>query len=86
MVASDDVIMAEVETTGTHQGEFQDLPPTGRSVELWEMDKVLIADGTVEHWNAYYDTQELPDQLGLTFPAVIRQLPTLAWRKLQASL
>ena len=31
--------------------------------------------------HAYFDTQAIPEQLGLTFPAIIGQLPKLAVRK-----
>lgn len=86
VVSSGDVVMVEFIITGTHDGEFQGLPPTGREVEIRGIEKFRIADGKVVECHVYYDTQELANQLGLTFPTVIGQLPKLAWGKLQATL
>ena len=45
--------------TGTHRGEFQGIPATGRSVEIGVIDIVRVAEGRiVEHWNCV-------DRLGL---------------------
>jgi predicted ester cyclase len=45
--------------TGTHQGPFQGLEPTGRQVEIHVIDIVRVADDRiVEHWNCV-------DRLGL---------------------
>lgn len=82
-IAQADVVMEEVEITGTHEGEFKGLPPTGREVEIWAMSKFLIEDGQVEEWYTYYDTSELQDQLGLSFPEIIGQLPKLVWGKIR---
>lgn len=62
------------------------LPPTGRALEVHTMAKVLVADGQIEEWHEYYNRQEVPEQLGLTYPEVIGQLPKLVWGKLRASL
>lgn len=86
LVASDDVVMVELRITGTHEGEFMGIPPTGRSVEIPAADKFVVADGKVQEWRTYFDTQEIPEQLGLTFPTVVGQLPKLAWRKFRASV
>lgn len=86
LVASESVVMADLNVTGTHAGEFKGIPPTGREVEFGAMVKYVVADGNVEECYVYYDTQELADQLGLTFPTVLRQLPKLVWGKLRATL
>lgn len=83
LVASEDVAMTEVRITGTHEGEFKGLPPTGREVEVLAMSLYLIENGKVVEVRQYYDTAELQAELGLTFPAVLRQLPKLLWRKLR---
>jgi steroid delta-isomerase-like uncharacterized protein len=83
IVASGDIVLAEVRITGTHDGEFKGLPPTGRSVDIRGMGKFLIEDGTVEACHLYYDSREMATQLGLTFPAILGQLPKLVWRKLK---
>lgn len=84
MASSADMVMVEYRVVGTHDGEFQGLPPTNREIELWAVDKFLITNGQVEEWESYYDTAELQDQLGMTFPTVIGQLPKLALGKLRS--
>jgi steroid delta-isomerase-like uncharacterized protein len=86
VISSGDVAAVEVNITGTHKAEFKGIPPTGREVDFRGMSRYVVVDGKVEEGYTYYDTQELPNQLGLTFPAVIGQLPKLAWRKLRTSL
>lgn len=86
LLAGDGVAMAELTISGTHQAAFMGIPPTYRTIEIWAIDKFLIEDGQVVEWRPYFDSQEIPDQLGLSFPAVLGQLPTLAWRKLQSKL
>lgn len=85
LVADDDVAMVEAQVSGTHEGEFKGIRPTGRRIEFRLMTKLVVEDGRVTTWNEYYDTQEPPAQLGVTFPAVIGQLPKLAWGKLRAT-
>lgn len=86
VASSGDVVLIEFTITGTHDGEFQGLPPTGREVEIRGVEKFRIADDKVVECHVYYDTQELANQLGLTFPTVLGQLPKLAWRKLRTTL
>jgi len=45
MLAEDDVVMIEITLAGTHEGEFQGIPPTGREVEIQGMEKYLVSDG-----------------------------------------
>jgi steroid delta-isomerase-like uncharacterized protein len=85
IVVSGDIAMAEVRITGTHEGEFKSLPPTGRSVDIRGMGKFSVTDGTVETCRLYYDSREMAAQLGVTFPEILGQLPKLAWRKLKAT-
>jgi predicted ester cyclase len=64
--ADGDLVMTHKTFTGTHTGEFQGIPPTGRSVRFDVMDIVRLEDGMfVEHWGVV-------DQLGL-----LRQLGAL---------
>jgi steroid delta-isomerase-like uncharacterized protein len=65
MLAGDDVVMAEWTVTGTHEGEFDGIPPTGRAMEMAGMSKMLFADGRVQEDRLYYDLQAMFDQLGL---------------------
>lgn len=59
-----EVTMQEWMMVGTHKGEFNGLPPTGRVIEMNTMSKTLIADGKVQEVREYYDPQVFMDQLG----------------------
>ncbi|MBX0298030.1 ester cyclase [Haloarcula nitratireducens] len=85
MVANEDTVMAEVRITGTHEGEFKGLPSTGQSVDIRGMGRFLISDGTVEKCHIYYNSQEMANQLGITFPEILGQLPKLILKKLKLS-
>ena len=52
VLASGDKVVARVRATGTHEGEFMGMPPTGKSVDVQLIDIMLFAeDGRVrEHW------------------------------------
>lgn len=51
--------------TGTHQGEFFGIPPTGKSIKITGMNIFRIEDGKiVEHWNRA-DDLGLMQQLGV---------------------
>jgi predicted ester cyclase len=64
--AAGDKVMTYKTFTGTHTGEFQGIPPTGRSVRFDVMDIVRLEGGQfVEHWGVV-------DQMGL-----LRQLGVL---------
>jgi steroid delta-isomerase-like uncharacterized protein len=65
MLAGDEVVMIEWTVTGTHEGAFNDIPPTERELEHTGMSKILIADGKVQEDRIYYDFQEVIEQLGL---------------------
>lgn len=82
VVSGGDVVMVEFTITGTHDGPFRGVPPTGRDVEIRGVEKFRVADDRVREIRVFYDTREIPEQLGLTFPTVVGQLPKLAWRKI----
>ena len=86
LVAGDGVAMAELTISGTHQGDFMGIPPTYRSIEIWAIDKFVVENGRVVEWRPYFDSKQIPAQLGLSFPSVIGNLPTLAWRKIRSSI
>jgi steroid delta-isomerase-like uncharacterized protein len=51
LIAEGDKVVARTTMTGTHQGDFFGIPPTGRSVTLAGIHIVRVADGRViEHW------------------------------------
>lgn len=73
----DEVLFAEWRMRGTHEGSLNGLPPTGRSLDLDGVDVVTISDEGITSVRGYFDMSEVNEQLGLTFPTVIGQLPKL---------
>lgn len=66
MLTSNDQVMYEATLTGTHEGEFAGIPPTGRDVELRAMETYRVADGVIQEQRVYVDQQEFLEQLGMT--------------------
>jgi steroid delta-isomerase-like uncharacterized protein len=64
MVAEGDKVAVRLNVTGTHKGELQGIPPTGKKVSFSAMDFITLMDGKVaEEWmNA--DTMKLMQQIG----------------------
>jgi len=57
--------MQRLTVRGTHQGEFQGIPATGKAVEVWLMVTSRIADNKiVEEWQLV-DTLSMLQQLGV---------------------
>ena len=51
IAAEGDTVAARVAFRGTHQGEFQGIPPTGKEVAFSSMEFNRVVDGKVkEHW------------------------------------
>jgi predicted ester cyclase len=51
IIAEDDLVAARASFTGTHQGEFLGIPPTGRQVTVSATYICRLADGKiVERW------------------------------------
>ena len=56
--------MARLTITGTHQGAFQGLPPTGKQITMSGIEIVRLVDGkAVERWGEL-DNLGLLQQLG----------------------
>lgn len=72
------VLVVEWTMRGTHTGVFQGLPPTGREIALDGADVITVSEDGFESMRLYFDQSSMVEQLGLTFPAVIGQLPKLA--------
>jgi steroid delta-isomerase-like uncharacterized protein len=60
------IVMTESTFTGTHDGEFNDIPPTNKEVEMSNMSKIRIEDGKVREHRTYYNPQEFSEQLGVS--------------------
>ena len=65
VLVSGDKVVARVRATGTHQGEFLDMPPTGKRVDVQLIDIIRFGeDGLArEHWGVF-DTMAMMQQLG----------------------
>ena len=66
MLVSDDLAMIEWTWTGTHEEEFEGIPPTQNAVEVRGMMKLVIEDGQIQEEWSYYDAQDHLAQLGIT--------------------
>lgn len=74
----DGVIVVEWTMHGTHTGPFNGLPPTHRTVALDGVDLVTASENGIESIEIYYDQASIKEQLGLSFPTILGQLPKLA--------
>jgi predicted ester cyclase len=66
MVAEEgeDKVAVRYNIIGTHKGEFQGIPPTGKEVSFGAMDFITLIDGKVaEEWEIA-DTMGLMQQIG----------------------
>jgi predicted ester cyclase len=86
MLTGADVAMYEVRLTMTHEGPLGSVPPTGRRVELRGASTLRLEDGLIREHRFHTDMADAAEQLGLTFPTVIRQLPTLVVGKMRSVL
>jgi len=63
-IAEGDLACGRSTTTGTHQGEFMGISPTGKRIEVQGYDLVRIRDGqATEHWGLL-DGLTMMQQLG----------------------
>ena len=63
-LAERDLVASRWTITGTHRGEFQGAPPTGRQVTMSGIDISRVVDGKVaEHW-AQFDFLGVLQQIG----------------------
>jgi steroid delta-isomerase-like uncharacterized protein len=65
LIAEGDKVVGRGTWSGSHRGQFMDIPPTGKRVSFGVMDIGRIADGKiVEHWGQT-DMLGLLQQLGV---------------------
>ncbi len=66
VLASGDKVVARVQATGTHQGEFMGMPPTGKSIDVQLIDIIRFGDDGLarEHWGIV-DLMAMMQQLGV---------------------
>ena len=86
MLTDETLAMYEVRLTMTHEGPFGGLPPTGRRVEIRGVSILRVTDGVVDEHRFHTNMADVTEQLGLSFPAILRQLPRLVLGKVRSSL
>lgn len=65
VVGDADAVYVPWKMTGTNTGSFHGLPPTGKAVTLAGVDLVRLSSGGIESVTGFFDSRELPVQLGL---------------------
>jgi predicted ester cyclase len=68
MVAEGDKVAVRLNVTGTHKGEFQGIPPTGKKLSLDEMGFITIIDGKITEGWISADTMRLMQQIAAVPP------------------
>jgi steroid delta-isomerase-like uncharacterized protein len=64
IVVEGDLLCARGTMSGTHEGDFMGMPPSGKHFEVEGFDMVRIRDGRVtEHWGVF-DSLGMMQQLG----------------------
>jgi steroid delta-isomerase-like uncharacterized protein len=65
LIAEGDEVVLHMTWTGTHEGEFMGIPPTGKRISINVIDILGIAEGKfVEHWGVM-DSMAMMQQLGV---------------------
>ena len=66
IIASGDKVVARVRATGTQDGEFMGLPPSGKRIDVQLMDIIRFGDDGLahEHWGVF-DAMTMMQQLGV---------------------
>jgi steroid delta-isomerase-like uncharacterized protein len=63
--ASDGLVTGRWVMTGTNDGPFMGLPPTGLPIRVDGVDLIRVEGGRIRAVDGYFDTASLPRQLGL---------------------
>jgi steroid delta-isomerase-like uncharacterized protein len=64
LIAEGDKVAIRLNVTGTHKGEFQGIPPSGKKLSLDEMGIITIIDGKITEGWISSDTMRLMQQIG----------------------
>lgn len=64
-IAEGEKVVSRFEWTGTHQGEFFGVPPTGRQVRVWGIVIDRLEKGRIKETRIIMDTMGLMTQLGV---------------------
>jgi len=68
LLAEGDTVAVRYRTTGTHEGAFRGIEPTGEAVEITSMAMVRVEDGELAEWWNHPDRFGLFTQLGVVEP------------------
>ena len=71
-VAEGNKVASRFEWTGTHQGEFLGIPPTGRHVRVWGIVIDRLEEGRIKDTRIIMDTLGLMAQMGVFPPPTIK--------------
>jgi predicted ester cyclase len=83
VAADEQMVAARMSFTGTHTGEFQGIPPTGRKVAFGSVEINRMVDGKVaEHW-FQLDQVAVLQQLGLVIIPGPRLLARIVFQQLK---
>ena len=65
MISDGNKVVSRVKATGTHEGEFMGMPPTGKRIDVQLIDIVRFGDDGLahEHWGVF-DALTMVQQLG----------------------
>jgi len=89
IAAEGDMVVARVSFRGTHRGQFQGLPPTGKEVNFTSMEINRVVEGKVEeHW-VEIDLLRVMGQLGLVVipgPRLLGRMLVRQAKKLRSRL
>lgn len=69
---------------GTHEGPMEGIPPTGNAVSVPTMTVIDVSEAGIMAWRDYWDGQAFAEQLGLTFPSILRLLPRMVSTKVRS--
>ena len=63
--SGDDVSIIEFTARGTHEGQLEDIPPTGKKVEIFVCNIIEARDGKILREREYFDQMSMLQQLGV---------------------
>lgn len=64
-IAEGENVVTRMSFTGTHQNDFQGIPPTGNTIDLEGYLLDRFSDGKIVEHRAMYDTMTMMQQLGV---------------------
>jgi predicted ester cyclase len=70
MIAEGDTVVVRCTLTGTHEGEFMGIPPTGRRIEVTEIHVYRLREGKAVEHRVGRDDLGAMRQLGVIADAV----------------